>query len=137
MPHIYLGVEVLSMTAGQRQTLIDALRALLPVRNEQPAWRVHHRMRLDNQAAIIESYWRDGDVTEAKFIAYLANAFGVPVGNVTSTVATNIYGRVLTLAYSSVQRVRFLLFGGGGVTWEQSRQATLAYLSANSAQWET
>ena len=136
MPHQYIGVEVLSMTAGQRQTLIDALRALLPERDEQPAWRVHLRLRLDNQAAIVEARWQDGDVTDAKIISYLANAFGVAPGTVTSAVSSNAFGRVLTLTQSAVQRVRFLLFGGVGATWEQSRQAALAYLAVNSAQWE-
>jgi len=102
------------MTVGQRQTLIDALRALVPERDEQPAWRVHLRLRLDNQAAIVEAYWRDANVTDAKFIEYLANAFGVAPGTVTSAVSSNAYGRVLTLTYNAIARVRFILFGGVG-----------------------
>ena len=137
MPHQYIGIEILSMTTGQRQTLIDAIRALLPERDEQPAWRVHHRMRLDNQAAIIEARWQDVDVTNGKCIQYLANAFGVAPATVTSAATTNAYGRILTLTYNAVQRVRFLIFGGVGATCEQSRQAVLAYLAANIAQWET
>ena len=137
MPHIYLGIEILSMTAGQRQTLIDALRALLPERDEQPAWRVHLRIRLDNQAAIVEARWQDAHVIDASIRRYLAQAFGVTEGTVTSAVTTNAFGRVLTLTHSAVQRARFILFGGVGAIWEQSRQATLAYLAANLAQWET
>jgi hypothetical protein len=137
MPHQYIGVEVLSMTAQQRQTLIDALRALVPERDEQPAWRVHLRLRLDNQAAIVEARWKDADVTDASIRRYLAQAFGVAEGTVTSAATTNAYGRVLTLTYNSVQRVRFILFGGAGASWEQSWQAALAYLAANIAQWET
>ena len=137
MPHQYLGIEVLSMTAGQRQTLIDALRALVPERDEQPAWRVHLRIRLDSQAAITEARWQDAHVTDASIRRYLAQAFGVAEGTVTSAVTTNAYGRVLTLTHSAVQRVRFLMFGGVGATWEQSRQAVLAYLTANLTQWET
>ena len=137
MPHQYIGIEILSMTAGQRQTLIDALRALLPERDEQPAWRVHLRLRLDNQAAIIEARWQDAHITDARVRRYLAEAFDVAEGTVTSAVSSNAFGRVLTLTHSAVQRVRFLLFGGIGATWEQSRQAVLAYLAANLAQWET
>jgi hypothetical protein len=134
--HAYLGIEILSMTAPQRQTLIDALRALLPERDEQPAWRVHLRVRLDSQAAIVEARWQDVDITDASIRRYLAQAFGVAEGTVTSAATTNAYGRVLTLTYSAVQRVRFILFGGVGATWEQSRQAVLAYLAANGVQWE-
>ena len=137
MPHQYIGIEILSMTAGQRQTLIDALRALVPERNEQPAWRVHLRIRLDNQAAIVEARWQDAHITDASIRRYLAQAFGVAEGTVTSAATTNAFGRVLTLTQSAIQRVRFLLFGGVGASWEQSRQATLAYLAANLAQWET
>ena len=125
------------MTAGQRQTLIDALRVLVPERDEQPAWRVHLRLRLDSQAAIVEARWQDAHVTDASIRRYLAQAFGVAEGTVTSAVTTNAFGRVLTLTHSAVQRVRFLLFGGVGASWEQSRQAVLAYLAANIAQWET
>jgi hypothetical protein len=116
--------------------LIDALRALLPERDEQPAWRVHLRVRLDSQAAIVEARWQDVDITDASIRRYLAQAFGVAEGTVTSAATTNAYGRVLTLTYSAVQRVRFILFGGVGATWEQSRQAVLAYLAANGVQWE-
>jgi len=137
MPHQYLGVEILSMTAAQRQTLIDALRALMPERDEQPAWRVHLRIRLDNQAAIIEARWQAAHITDVSIRRYLAQTFGVGEGTVTSMATTNIYGRVLTLTHSAVARVRFLLFGGVGASWEQSRQAALAYLTANVAQWET
>ena len=137
MPHQYIGIEILSMTDAQRQTLIDAIRALLPERDEQPAWRVHHRMRLDSQAAIIEARWQDAHITNASIRAYLANAFGVAPATVTSVASSNAYGRVLALAYNAVQRVRFLLFGGVGASWEQSRLATLAYLAAFIAQWET
>ena len=128
---------MLSMTAGQRQTLIDALRALLPERDEQPAWRVHLRLRLDNQAAIVEARWQDAHITDASIRRYLAQAFGVAEGTVISTATANAFGRVLTLTHSAVQRVRFLLFGGIGASWETSRQAALAYLAANLAQWET
>jgi hypothetical protein len=136
MPHQYVGIEVLSMTAGQRQTLIDALRALVPERDEQPAWRVHLRTRLDSQAAIVEARWQDMNITDASIRLYLAQAFGVAEGTVTSAATTNAFGRVLTLTYSAIQRVRFILFGGVGVSWEESRQATLAYLAANGVQWE-
>jgi hypothetical protein len=94
-------------------------------------------MRPDNQAAIIEARWQDAHITDASIRAYLANAFGVAPATVTSAASSNAYGRVLTLTYNAIQRVRFLLFGGVGATWEQSRQAVLAYLAANSAQWET
>jgi len=137
MPHAYIGIEVLNMTAGQRQTLIDALRALMPERDEQPAWRVHLRVRRDNQAAIVEARWQDAHITDASIRRYLAQAFGVAENTVTSAAATNAFGRVLTLTHSAVQRVRFLLFGGVGATWEQSRQAVLAYLAANRVQWES
>jgi len=125
------------MTVGQRQTLIDALRALVPERDEQPAWRIHLRLRLDSQATIVEARWQDAHITDASIRRYLAQAFGVAEGTVTSAATTNAFGRVLTLTHSAVQRVRFLLFGGIGATWEQSRQAVLAYLAANLAQWET
>lgn len=133
----YIGIEVLSMTPSQRQTLIDAIRALLPEATEQPAWRVHSRMRLDGNAVIIEARWRDADVTDAKIINYLANAFGVAPGTVTSAATSNAFGRVLTFTQGAVARVRFILFGGVGTSWEVSRQATLAYLAANLLQWET
>ena len=136
MPHTYIGVEVLSMTVGQRQTLIDAIRALLPERDAQPCWRVHHRMRPDNNAAIIEAFWKSDDVTNTSLIRYFANAFDVATGTISSTTNSTIYGRVLTLIHSGIQRVRFIAFGGVGASWEESRQAVLAYLSANLPAWE-
>ena len=136
MAHQYVGVEILNMTAGQRDTLVAAIRALLPERDEQPCWRVHSRKRIDNQAAIIEARWRDADVGDGGFIRYLANAFGVAAGTITSATSSNAFGRVLTLTHSGQQRVRFILFGGVGAAWQQSRAAVLAYLAANLAQWE-
>lgn len=134
--HVYFGIESLSLTAPQRQTLVAALRALGKQADPQPCRINHWRPRLDNLAAIFEAEFAASEIAADAFRQYIAAVFGVPVAQVTAATASTQYGPVVTLRYNSIDRLRAILFGGVGASWETSRQAALAYLAANTVEWE-
>jgi hypothetical protein len=136
MRRFYLAIENLALTTPQQQQLVDALKALGPVNDASPAKRPHWRVRTDGLAVIMEAEFDDANFTAAAVRQYLATIFGVPVAQVTSTTSTPASGTLLTLSYQSVQRLRCLIFGGASATYEESRLACLAYLSANQSAWE-
>jgi hypothetical protein len=136
MKHVYIGIEILSATAAQRDTFIAALRALGPALDPQPSHRNHHRTRLDGQAVIIEAAFGDNDLTVANVQGFLANAFGVAANTITPTLSGTVYGPLVTFARGGINRVRFILFGGATPTHEESRLAAIAYLLTNRLEWE-
>jgi hypothetical protein len=133
--HVYILIEALSMTAGQRNTLVAALRALGPSSAAQPAHLNHSRLRLDNLAVILEALFADNDVTVANVKQFLANAFSVDVATITHSVTTTAYGVQATYARTGVDRLRFTLLGGADPTWAQSRAAASQYISDNAVAW--
>lgn len=136
MAHTYYGIERLpGMTAGQRDTLIAALKALPNAVNSRPCWKNHWRIRADGDAAIFEAWWRDTDWTIAKVKEWLRSVFGVDPATIAHTTSSTAYGPLVTFSRSSVDRLRVISFGGANPTWEESRQAAVAYLAANAAAW--
>lgn len=133
----YLGVENVALTAPQRQTLIDALKALGPSSDPSPARLNHWRVRLDGDAVIFESAFDDSLLTVAQFKTRLAAIFGVAVGSITSATTNPASGTLLTFSYQAVARVRVLLFGGSTATYAESQAAAQAYLATNAALWES
>ena len=137
--HGYMGMINLALTAPQRQTLAQALAALGPADDPQPARRNHRRVRPDNDAVIFEAAFDEADLTVAKLRGYLANVFDVPVAqisaNTTQQTFSNLQSPIVTLSYQGTQRLRVALFGGTAATWAQSRAEALAYLVANAAAW--
>lgn len=137
MTRQYYGIEALSLTTAQKQTLVDALKLL--GRNSlhpNPCYRNHWRVRLDNNAVIFEGDFDDSNWTVISIRDRLAAIFNVAANLITSSTASTAYGPVVTYTYASQQRIRMIAFGGLLATWTQSHDAVLAYLRANLAAWE-
>lgn len=136
---LFFGIENMALTAPQKATLVQALQALGPASDPQPAELMHWRVRLDGDAVIFRARFQDGDLTTANLRQFLANAFSVPVAQITSNVGSvtflSLPSPVVTMTYQSIQRLRFVLFGGLGATTAQSNAEVVAYLIANAAAW--
>jgi hypothetical protein len=144
MWHGYFAIENLNLNASQRQTLVQALRALGPAADDQPAHLCHWRTRLDNEAAIFEALFNEDNVTVQAFKNRLGAIFGVDPGSIDhATQRVTFAARqtaVVTFSRSGTDYVRVAFFGYGGgswPTWEQSRVECVAYLAANAAEWES
>lgn len=138
--HGYLGIENINLNSSQRQTLVQAIRALGPSNHSQPCMLNHWRTRLDNDAAIFEALFDEDNLTVNWFKQRLGAIFGVSwvtighsVQNVTF-VSQNT--PIVTFSRTGTDYLRMALFGGTGATWEQSRVEVLGYLAANQAEWE-
>lgn len=101
----------------------------------QPARVNHWRIRTDGLAVIYEAWFEDAEITARAFAGYVAGVFGVDPALVTDTTASSQYGPVVTLRYGGLDRLRGIMFGGVGTTWQQSRDQCAAYLAANAAAW--
>ncbi len=137
--HSYIGLENLALTAPQKTTLVQALASLGPASDPQPCNRNHRRVRTDQDAVIFEALFQDSDLTTLALRQYLANVFGVALANVTAATTSQTFltlpSPIITLTYQATARLRFVLFGGVGATWQQSRAETAAYLAANAVAW--
>jgi hypothetical protein len=136
MTHNYLGIEILTMTAGMRSTLVDALQRLGRQSGPQPCRINHWRIRPDNMAAILESEWDLDEVTPTALARRLENLYGLQPGAVSQTVTQTQYGPVVTFKTGSTNRLRAIAFGGVDATWGESLLAVTAYLADNRAAWE-
>ena len=138
--HGYIGVENLNLNTSQRQILIDEIKALGPTSDPQPARLNHWRTRLDNQAAIFEANFNENNLTINKFKQRLGTIFGVDPATINHSTVQPTYATrktpVVTFARSGTDYVRFAAFGGTAATWPQSRVETVAFLIANSDDWE-
>ena len=132
----YIYIESLSMTSGQRQTLVQALQAW-GVRNDstRPNERNHWRVRPDNLAVIFEAVFDDSLMTAVAMRNRLAALFGVAQASVTYATTHPSYGVVVTYTYNSIARLRLGVFGGVGASYADSRAACQAFLLANAAAW--
>jgi len=138
--HLYFGIENLGLNANQRQTLVQALRALGPALNPQPACLCHWRTRLDGQAAIFEALFDEDALTVKAFKRRLSAIFGVAWTTIGSSLSTVTFAEretpVVVFSRSGTDYLRMALFGGPAATWEQSQIECLGYLAANRAEWE-
>lgn len=136
---VYIGLENIALTAPQRAQLISALAALGPAADPRPCNRNHRRVRLDNDAVIVEAAFGDTDLGVAALKGYLAGVFSVSASLITSANTSQSFGggttTIVTLAYQSTNRLRFALFGGVGCTYAQSLAEVLGYLHTNAAAW--
>lgn len=137
LKHCYISIENLALNATQRTTLIDALKALGPASDSQPARLNHWRTRLDGEAIILEALFDEDNLTIAAFKQRLAAIFGVDPASIGDVSASTAYGPAVTFSRGGTDYLRFLLFGGDGATWQESGDACRAYLAANSAEWES
>ena len=137
--HLYLGIENLALTNGQRNTLVAQLQALGQRNGGLPNERNHWRTRPDDDAVLFEAMFDDTNLTALQMRTWLASIFSVNISLITSTLTTPTFSvrqsQVLTFTYQSVARLRSVAFGGVAATWEQSRVEVLAYLAANAAVW--
>ena len=139
--HGYMGIENLNLSAGQRGTLVTALRALGPGSDPQPARLNHWRTRLDNDAAIFEALFDEDNLTVTKFKQRLGTIFGVSWVTIGSAVQNVTYvarqTQVVTFSRTGTDYLRVALFGGIGATWAESGIEVRGYLLANIAEWES
>jgi hypothetical protein len=89
---------------------------------------------MDGQAAIFEADFGDNEVTIAGIKNRLANIFDIDPATISHTITQTAYGPVVTYNRNG-DRLRMIQFGGVDPTWEESRQAVIAYLIANGAAW--
>jgi hypothetical protein len=136
MSHLYIGIEALSLTAAQRNTLVSHLRSLGPQSGPMPAKITHWRPRLDNLAAIFEAEFDADTVTPLAIRNRLAQIYGVAQSNITYATQQTAYGPVVTYRAANQDRLRLIAFGGVDATWAESHAAVTAYLAANRADWE-
>jgi len=134
--HFYLGIENLNLNAAQRQTLVDALKALGPTSDPQPARLCHWRTRLDGDAAIFEALFNENNLTVTKFKQRLGAIFSVDPGTIDHATQGTQFGPVVIFSRNGTDYLRFLMFGGVGASWMESGDACRAYLAANQAEWE-
>lgn len=132
----YIGIESLSLTNAQKNTLVAGIQALGSNSNPNPCNRNHWRFRLDNNAAIFEAEFDDTQLTVAAFTTRLAAIFNVDPALITVVVTNNGVGTLGVFSYQAVQKLRIVLFGGVSATYQQSQQAALDYLTSNAASWE-
>jgi hypothetical protein len=135
MARQYYGIEDLGLTAGQQQTLVDALKQLGDNQSVYPNFRNHWRVRLDGEAVIFEGRFDDSDWTVDSLKNKLANVLGIAPALISDSNQATQYGPVVTFSWSG-DKLRLIAFGGLLATWEESHDAVLAYLAANSVEWK-
>lgn len=143
MWHGYFGLEDLNLTAPQRQTLRDAIRQFFAdnqVPTGQPAQILQIRMSLNGRKVIFEALFDEQFLTVDRFKTFLANTFGVAVGQIANVNSTlDLGGKdspLITFSRSGTNYIRVVLFGGVGASYEESRVACLAYLNSARAEWD-
>jgi hypothetical protein len=138
--HGYIGIENLNLSATQRQILIDALKALGPGSDPQPARLCHWRTRLDNEAAIFEANFNEDNLTVAVFKDRLGAILGVDPAAVDHSTGSQTFDTlptpIVVFSRTGTDYVRFALFGGQSAEWMQSGDECRAYLKLNQAEWE-
>jgi hypothetical protein len=136
MWHGYIGIEVLTLTSEQRAAIAAALRGLGPASDPQPCHVNHWRIALDGNKAIFEALFDEAHLTVQHVKEFLADAVGVSPAVIDDRTAQSAYGPVVTYVVGGVDRIRFLVFGGRGVSWPESRAQAAAYMAATSEEWE-
>ena len=133
----YFYIEVLSLTAQQKQTLVDALKGW-GLRNQSifPNERNHWCVRPDGNALIFEAVFNSDLLTVSSLRSRLAGIFGVNVSTITYTTSTNDYGEIVVFRYNNVDRLRVGVFGGRLATYQVSRSAAQHYLKDFSSAWD-
>ena len=138
--HFYLGIENLALNPTQRQTLMDALKALGPASDPQPARLCHWRTRLDGEAAIFEALFDEDNLTIAAFKQRLGDIFNVDPATIDHSIVVRSFAGgstpIVTFSRGGVDYLRFALFGGQGAAWMKSGDECRGYLALNRDDWE-
>lgn len=134
---LYVGIADLGLTVEQRTTLIEGLK-LLGRKNDSPFphLRNHWRVNLAQDSIILEAEFEDSTITAEAIKTRLVSLFGVAPSSITYVTTQSEYGPVVTFRHNSVNKLRLIAFGGLDATREESRQAVIAYLRDNAADWE-
>ena len=133
--HGYFGIENINLNASQKGELVDAIKALGDNTSIFPNFRNHTRIRLDGEAVIFEARFNEDNLTVDKFKQYLGNIFSVDPATINHSLTTPGVNVVVVFSRSGIDYLRLALFGGISCTWEESRQAVLAYLRVNRELW--
>jgi hypothetical protein len=134
--HGYIGIEDIALTAPQRQAIVQALNELGPGSDPQPAHLLHRRVSSDASKVIFEALFNEDNLTIAHIKQFIANAVGIDPSIIDHQINQTIYGPVVIYSVASIDRMRFLAFGGiATTTWEESRIACNDYLIANIGEW--
>jgi hypothetical protein len=138
--HVYVMVEDLGLSAGQRSTIVDALKALAPnLDRAQPAERNHWRTRADGRALLLEADFDDATITAAAIRARLAALFSVSASSIgmvtTASTHRTLPSEVVTYSYGGSGRLRLVVFGGRDASRGESGTEARAFLAANAAGW--
>ena len=134
--HQYIGIEVLTMTAAMRGTLVEALKHIGRQDGDQPCKITHWRTRLDNLAIILEAEWAEDEVTVAALAHRLEALYGLAAGTVTTTTTQSAYGPLVVFKTGTTSRLRLVVFGGVEASWGESLAKATLYLKDNAATWE-
>jgi hypothetical protein len=134
--NLYFFVEDLNLTAGQRQTLIDQLKAI-GRRDDAPNPKDlnHWRIRPDNRAVIYEAWFDEDHLTAIGMRDRLASIFGVAPATITFSTTQTAYGPAVTYTHSAQQKLRLGVFGGVSASYQQSQAAVQQFLRDNAAAW--
>jgi hypothetical protein len=121
-----------------RDTLLDWFRTFGRDDNSvYPHRRMQTRVRLDREAVIFECVVNTDWLAVDFLTDHFADVFGVNPNNITVVVSSNKYGTLGDFQLpAGTSRLRIGVFGGIHATWEVSRLACVAYLSAFSEAWE-
>ena len=135
--HQYIGIEVLTMTAAMRGTLVEALKHIGRQDGDQPCKINHWRIRPDGMAAIFEAEFDADEVTPNRMAHRLEALYNLAPSAVSQTVTQTAYGPMVTFKTNTTNRLRLIAFGGLDASYGESHAAVLAYLAANKTAWET
>ena len=138
--HGYFGIENINLNSNQRDTLVEALRALGPSSDPQPAQLNHWRTRTDNQAVLFEASFDEEVLTIDVFKDRLGSIFDVDPDTILHSVDIlyffDVGTPVVTFSRTGTDYLKVALFGGVGSTWQQSRREVQGYLLANLEDWD-
>lgn len=135
---LYWGIENVGLTDAQRDTLIEVLKGLGQANDSPyPNFRLQTRIRDDREAAIFEGVFDEDVLTIDQWKIWLGNIFGVDPETIDHSTSVTQYGRLVVFERpSGTARLRVIFFGGISPTWEESRVATVSYISDNIEDWE-
>lgn len=138
----YVGAERLNLTNPQAQTLLGGFEQLGTSPNDnQPSARIHWRRSLDNSKVIFIAKFNTANLSEDSVKNRLATIFSVDAEDIDAVNNPQIFDSlsspVFTFSYLASARFRVVLFGDLGASFLQSNLEALAYMAANSAEWET
>lgn len=113
--HGYMVIELTTaLTNPQKIKLRDTLLGLGRQDDPNPCFITHERIRLDNNAMIVE-VTVPAAYTKGQIATAIANQLGISVATLNAVLNYTAFAP--------------------GTDWETSRQAAVAYLQANAAAW--